>query len=58
MYFEERSFVARRADERGAERGQLRFLMREDLRCQRGNAITGAEGLFLIREWGIVRRLV
>ena len=62
MYFVERSLVDRGKNERGVERGvegsHLRFLRREELRWQRGNVITVAEGLFLIPEWGIVRRLV
>jgi len=44
--------VDRGEDERGverdAERSHLRFLRKEELRWQRGDAITVAEGLFLI----------
>ncbi len=36
----------------------LRFLRKGDLRWPRENVITVAEGLFLIREWVIVRRPV
>lgn len=44
--------------EGGVERSYLRFLRREGLRWQRGNVITAAEGLSLIRRSGIARRLV
>ena len=44
--------------EREAVVSHLRFVRKEDLRWQRGSVITVAEGLLLIREWVIVRRLV
>jgi len=44
--------------ERDVEKSHLRFLGREEFRWQRGNVITVAEGLLLIREWVIVRRPV
>ena len=44
--------------ERDVERSHLRFLGREELRWQRGDAITVEGYLFLIQEWAIVRRRV
>ncbi len=44
--------------EREADMSHLRFLRKGDLRWPRENVITVAEGLFLIREWVIVRRPV
>lgn len=44
--------------EREFDMSHLRFLRKEDLRWPRENVITVAEGLFLIGEWVIVRRLV
>ena len=44
--------------EREVDMSHLRFLRKGDLRWPRENVITVAEGLFLIREWVIVRRPV
>ena len=44
--------------EREFDMSHLRFLRKGDLRWPRENVITVAEGLFLIREWVIVRRPV
>jgi len=44
--------------EREFDMSHLRFLRKGDLRWQRGNVITVAEGFSLIGEWVIVRRPV
>ncbi len=44
--------------EREVDMSHLRFLRKGDLRWPRENVITVAEGLFLMREWVIVRRRV
>jgi hypothetical protein len=48
----------KREIEREVRVSHLRFVRKEDLRWQKGNVVTVAEGLLLIREWVIVRRLV
>jgi hypothetical protein len=44
--------------ERGSDMSHLRFLRKGDLRWQRGDVITVAEGFSLIGGWVIVRRPV
>jgi hypothetical protein len=48
----------KREVERELRVGHLRFERKEDLRWQRGDVVTVAEGLLQIGEWVIVRKLV